>query len=144
MTSLTCILSLYRFRKLRKGGKNYPDDGLTLWANTPLYVDGRGRCVCTGQGFSGRGWSGPVAKVGARSEVILRDKCRRQHFLNRRNEPNFDLAPYVVRRHLHVSLVLLPFALVADNLQKMGYANVLSMDGGWCDWLGAGYPTAND
>ena len=35
-------------------------------------------------------------------------------------------------------------ALAADNLQKMGYATVLSMDGGWCDWLGAGYPTAND
>ena len=35
-------------------------------------------------------------------------------------------------------------ALAADNLQKMGYANVFSMDGGWRGWLGAGYPTAND
>ena len=35
-------------------------------------------------------------------------------------------------------------ALAADNLQKMGYTNVLSMDGGWRDWLGAGYPTAKD
>ena len=35
-------------------------------------------------------------------------------------------------------------ALAADNLQKMGYANVLSMDGGWRDWLGAGYPTTKD
>lgn len=32
-------------------------------------------------------------------------------------------------------------ALAADNLQKMGYTNVLSMDGGWRDWTGAGYPT---
>jgi len=33
-------------------------------------------------------------------------------------------------------------ALVADNLQKMGYANVESMDGGWKGWLAAGLPTA--
>ena len=35
-------------------------------------------------------------------------------------------------------------ALAADNLQKMGYTNVLSMDGGWRDWLGAGYPTVKE
>ena len=33
-------------------------------------------------------------------------------------------------------------ALVADNLQKMGYTNVESMDGGWKGWLDAGLPTA--
>lgn len=32
-------------------------------------------------------------------------------------------------------------ALAADNLQKMGYTNVISMDGGWRGWLEAGYPT---
>jgi rhodanese-related sulfurtransferase len=32
-------------------------------------------------------------------------------------------------------------ALTADNLQKMGYTNVESMDGGWRDWTGAGLPT---
>lgn len=32
-------------------------------------------------------------------------------------------------------------ALSADNLQKMGYTNVESMDGGWKGWIGAGYPT---
>jgi rhodanese-related sulfurtransferase len=31
-------------------------------------------------------------------------------------------------------------ALVADNLQKMGYSNVISMDGGWRGWTTAGYP----
>jgi rhodanese-related sulfurtransferase len=31
-------------------------------------------------------------------------------------------------------------ALVADNLQKMGYTNIISMDGGWGGWTGAGYP----
>lgn len=31
-------------------------------------------------------------------------------------------------------------ALVADNLQKMGYTNVSSMDGGWRGWTTAGYP----
>lgn len=30
--------------------------------------------------------------------------------------------------------------LVAENLQKMGYTNVFSMDGGWRGWLEAGYP----
>jgi rhodanese-related sulfurtransferase len=33
-------------------------------------------------------------------------------------------------------------ALVADNLQKMGYTKVESMDGGWKGWLSAGLPTA--
>jgi rhodanese-related sulfurtransferase len=31
-------------------------------------------------------------------------------------------------------------ALVADNLQKMGYTSVISMDGGWRGWTSAGYP----
>ena len=31
-------------------------------------------------------------------------------------------------------------ALAADNLQKMGYRNVLSMDGGIRDWRQKGYP----
>ena len=35
-------------------------------------------------------------------------------------------------------------ALVADNLQKMGYTNVESMDGGWRGWIEAGLPTAKD
>ena len=29
-------------------------------------------------------------------------------------------------------------ALAADNLQKMGYTNVISMDGGWRGWTQAG------
>lgn len=31
-------------------------------------------------------------------------------------------------------------ALATDNLQKMGYTNVVSMDGGWRAWTGAGLP----
>ena len=31
-------------------------------------------------------------------------------------------------------------ALAADNLQKMGYTNVLSMDGGFRSWREAGFP----
>lgn len=31
-------------------------------------------------------------------------------------------------------------ALAADNLQKMGYTNAISMDGGWREWTEAGYP----
>ena len=35
-------------------------------------------------------------------------------------------------------------ALAADNLQKMGYKNVVSMDGGWRGWTEAGFPTAKE
>jgi len=31
-------------------------------------------------------------------------------------------------------------ALAADNLQRMGYTNVLSMDGGFSGWKESGYP----
>lgn len=34
--------------------------------------------------------------------------------------------------------------LVAENIQKMGYTNVLSMDGGWRGWNAAGFPTVKD
>jgi rhodanese-related sulfurtransferase len=35
-------------------------------------------------------------------------------------------------------------ALAADNIQKMGYRNVISMDGGWRGWTEAGFPTIRD
>ena len=35
-------------------------------------------------------------------------------------------------------------ALAGENLQKMGYTDVESMDGGWKGWLDAGLPTAKD
>ncbi|HXX18804.1 MAG TPA: rhodanese-like domain-containing protein [Candidatus Acidoferrum sp.] len=35
-------------------------------------------------------------------------------------------------------------ALAADNLQKMGYRNVISMDGGWRGWTEAGFPVTKD
>jgi rhodanese-related sulfurtransferase len=35
-------------------------------------------------------------------------------------------------------------ALVAENLQKMGYTNVESMDGGWRAWQEAGLSTTKD
>lgn len=35
-------------------------------------------------------------------------------------------------------------ALAAENIQKMGYTNVLSMDGGWKGWTTAGFPTAKE
>ena len=31
-------------------------------------------------------------------------------------------------------------ALAADNLQKMGYTKVISMDGGWRGWTESGFP----
>ena len=35
-------------------------------------------------------------------------------------------------------------ALAADNLQKMGYTNILSMDGGVRGWRERGYPFVKD
>ena len=35
-------------------------------------------------------------------------------------------------------------ALAADNLQKMGYRKVISMDGGWRGWTDAGFPVIKD
>ena len=35
-------------------------------------------------------------------------------------------------------------ALAADNLQKMGYTNVISMDGGIRDWREKGYPLTKE
>jgi len=35
-------------------------------------------------------------------------------------------------------------ALAADNLQKMGYTNVWSMDGGIRDWRNKGYPLTDE
>jgi rhodanese-related sulfurtransferase len=35
-------------------------------------------------------------------------------------------------------------ALAAENLQKMGYRNVISMDGGWRAWTEANFPTVRD
>ena len=35
-------------------------------------------------------------------------------------------------------------ALAADNLQKMGYTNVISMDGGFRGWKEAGLPVEKD
>ncbi len=35
-------------------------------------------------------------------------------------------------------------ALAADNLQKMGYTNVISMDGGHRGWKEKGYPLTNE
>jgi rhodanese-related sulfurtransferase len=35
-------------------------------------------------------------------------------------------------------------ALAADNLQRMGYARVESMDGGWRAWTAAGLPVVRE
>lgn len=35
-------------------------------------------------------------------------------------------------------------ALVADNLQRMGYSSVVSMDGGYRGWTGRGLPVEQD
>jgi rhodanese-related sulfurtransferase len=32
-------------------------------------------------------------------------------------------------------------ALAAESLKKMGYTNIISMDGGWTAWVESSYPT---
>ena len=51
--------------------------------------------------------------------------------------------------HLNTEMVLycgggFRSALAADNLQKMGYTNVISMDGGIREWREKGYPLTRD
>ena len=69
----------------------------------------------------------------------------RRHLV--RGERYHDLPPDIEARvpDLGAEIVLycgggFRSALAADNLQKMGYTNVISMDGGIRDWREKGYP----
>jgi rhodanese-related sulfurtransferase len=89
------------------------------------------------------------------------DRGERFHFVDVREDGEFALDHAAGARHIgrgvmerdienlipdkHAPIVLYcgggyRSALAADNLQKMGYTNVISMDGGIRAWREAGYP----
>ena len=89
------------------------------------------------------------------------DRGEQFHFLDVREDEEFAVDRARGARHLgrgvlerdvetaipdhHAPIVLycgggFRSALAADNLQKMGYTNVISMDGGMRAWREAGYP----
>jgi rhodanese-related sulfurtransferase len=89
------------------------------------------------------------------------DRGERFHFVDVREDNEFALDHAAGARHIgrgvlerdvenlipdkHAPIVLYcgggyRSALSADNLQKMGYTNVISMDGGVRAWREAGYP----
>ena len=89
------------------------------------------------------------------------DRGERFHFIDVREDNEFSVDHIRGARHIGRGVLerdveaLLPekeaaivlycgggfrSALAADNLQKMGYTNVISMDGGMREWREAGYP----
>jgi rhodanese-related sulfurtransferase len=89
------------------------------------------------------------------------DRGERFHFVDVREDNEFALDHAAGARHIGRGVLerdienLIPdqkapivlycgggyrSALAADNLQKMGYTNVISMDGGIRAWREAGYP----
>ena len=89
------------------------------------------------------------------------DRGERFHFVDVREDNEFTLDHAAGARHIGRGVLerdienLIPdkdasivlycgggyrSALAADNLQKMGYKNVISMDGGIRAWREAGYP----
>ena len=89
------------------------------------------------------------------------DRGERFHFVDVREDNEFTLDHAAGARHIGRGVLerdienLIPdkdasivlycgggyrSALAADNLQKMGYTNVLSLDGGIRDWRDKGYP----
>lgn len=91
--------------------------------------------------------------LDAGREVILVDTREESEFARGRLPGAVHLSKGVIERDVeshipdkkaHVVLYCgggFRSALAAENLQKMGYTNVESMDGGWRAWTGAGFPT---
>jgi len=92
-------------------------------------------------------------RLDAGEKLILVD-TREDHEWQRGHLPNaIHLSKGIIERDIEIAipdknapLVLycgggFRSAMAADNLQKMGYTNVISMDGGWRGWTEAGFPT---
>jgi rhodanese-related sulfurtransferase len=87
----------------------------------------------------------PIALIDVREE----EEWRRGHLPGARHLCKGiierDIEQAVPDRDAHLVLYCgggFRSALAADNLQKMGYTNIESMDGGWKGWVSAGLPTA--
>lgn len=104
---------------------------------------------------------GRIREVSVAEVKAMIDRGRRFHLVDVREESEWANGHLPGARHLgkgiierdiesaipdlHEEIVLycgggFRSALSADNLQKMGYTNVVSMDGGWRGWTEAGFP----
>ena len=102
-----------------------------------------------------------VREVSVADVKTMLDSRKRFHLVDVREESEWASGHLPSARHLckgiierdietaipdlHAEIVLycgggFRSALSADNLQKMGYTNVASMDGGWRGWTEAGFP----
>src|SRR3977135_3589296 len=92
------------------------------------------------------------ARLDRGEKVVLGDVREESEFAKDHLPGAVHLGKGVIERdiegrvpELHTEMVLycgggFRPALAADNLQKMGYTNVISMDGGIRDWREKGYP----
>jgi rhodanese-related sulfurtransferase len=95
-------------------------------------------------------------RLDAREEFYLIDVREREEWARGHLPGAIHLCKGILERDIEkiISDVAAPIVLycgggyrsvlAADNLQKMGYVNVLSMDGGWRLWRELGYPTVKD
>jgi rhodanese-related sulfurtransferase len=102
-----------------------------------------------------------IRELGIADVKAMLDSGKRFHLVDVREESEWANGHLPGARHLskgiierdiesaipdqHAEIVLycgggFRSALSADNLQKMGYTNVASMDGGWRGWTEAGLP----
>ena len=95
-------------------------------------------------------------KLDDREKVLLVDVREESEFAKDHLPGAFHLGKGVIERDIEkrVPDVKTPMvlycgggfrsAMAADNLQKMGYTNVISMDGGIRGWREKGYPLVKD
>jgi len=93
------------------------------------------------------------ARLGRGEEIVLVDTREDNEWEKGRIAGSIHLGKGIIERDIETSVqdknaeVILycgggfRSALAADNLQKMGYTHVVSMDGGWRRWKELGYPT---
>ena len=96
------------------------------------------------------------SKLDRGEKVILVDVREESEFANDHLPGAVHLGKGVIERdvEVHVPDLNAPMilycgggfrsALAADNLQKMGYTNVISMDGGIREWREKNYPLTRD
>jgi len=82
-------------------------------------------------------------------DVREREEFRRGHIPRALHLPRGMIELEIERRAPDVSVDIIVYcaggnrsALVAENLQRMGYINVRTIAGGFNAWLAAGYPAA--
>jgi len=95
-------------------------------------------------------------RLDAREKIVLIDVREESEWHHGHLPGAFHLGKGIIERDIEqafpdkeATLVLycgggFRSALAADNLQKMGYRQVISMDGGWRGWTEAGFPIIKD